>query len=40
VTYNSPSYLQTRHHIPEELLQALAAVESLAKKASGAEEVI
>lgn len=34
VTYNSPAYLQERHHLPPELLQNIAVVESLAIKAA------
>jgi uncharacterized protein (DUF302 family) len=34
VTYNSPIYLQERHNIPPELLQNIAVIESLAKKAA------
>ncbi len=30
VSYNSPAYLQQRHGVPRELLQNLAAVETLA----------
>lgn len=33
VSYNSPEYLQERHHVPEELMQGLAAVEALVAKA-------
>ena len=32
-SYNSPTYLQERHGLPSELLQNIAAVESLASKA-------
>src|SRR5437762_8654927 len=31
VTYNSPAYLQKRHHLPPELLQNIVVVEALAK---------
>src|ERR1700756_2541752 len=31
VTYNSPAYLQNRHHVPPELLQNIVVVEALAK---------
>ena len=34
VTYNSPAYLQTRHHVPAELLQNIVVVEALAKAAA------
>jgi uncharacterized protein (DUF302 family) len=34
VTYNSPIYLQERHNIPPELLQSIAVIEPLAKKAA------
>jgi uncharacterized protein (DUF302 family) len=33
VTYNSATYLQERHCLPEELLQNIAVVETLAAKA-------
>ncbi len=33
VSYNSPVYLQERHGVPQELLQTLAVVETLAVKA-------
>jgi uncharacterized protein (DUF302 family) len=33
VSYNSPTYLQERHGVPQELLQNLAVVETLAAKA-------
>jgi uncharacterized protein (DUF302 family) len=33
VSYNSPAYLQKRHDIPDELLQNIAIVETLAAKA-------
>jgi uncharacterized protein (DUF302 family) len=35
VSYNSPAYLQQRHHLPPELLQNIAAVEAFAKAAAG-----
>jgi uncharacterized protein (DUF302 family) len=38
LSYSSPSYLQARHNIPEELMQAFALVESLSNKAGGALE--
>src|SRR5579863_1709749 len=34
VSYNAPAYLQGRHAIPEELLQNIAVVETLAAKAA------
>jgi uncharacterized protein (DUF302 family) len=34
VTYNSPAYLQNRHHLPAELLQNIIVVEALAKAAA------
>jgi len=34
VSYNSPAYLQQRHGLPQELLQNIAVVESLAAKAA------
>jgi uncharacterized protein (DUF302 family) len=34
VTYNSPAYLQNRHHLPAELLQNIIVVEGLAKAAA------
>src|SRR5712692_8334729 len=34
VTYNSAKYLQERHGLPEELLQDIAVVETLATKAA------
>jgi uncharacterized protein (DUF302 family) len=33
LSYNSPAYLQERHGLPQELLQNLAVVETLAAKA-------
>jgi len=33
VSYNSPAYLQERHGVPQELLQSIAAAETLAAKA-------
>jgi uncharacterized protein (DUF302 family) len=33
LSYNSPEYLQTRHGLPQELLQNIAVVETLATKA-------
>lgn len=33
VSYNSPGYLQERHSVPQELLQNIAVVETLAAKA-------
>jgi uncharacterized protein (DUF302 family)/uncharacterized membrane protein YidH (DUF202 family) len=34
VSYNSPAYLQQRHHLPPELLPNIAVVEELAAKAA------
>lgn len=34
VTYNNPGYLQQRHNVPSELLQNIAGIEGLAKKAA------
>jgi uncharacterized protein (DUF302 family) len=34
MSYNSPAYLQTRHGIPQDLLQNIAVVETLAQKAA------
>lgn len=34
VSYNSPQYLQQRHHLPDELLKNIAVVESLAQTAA------
>jgi uncharacterized protein (DUF302 family)/uncharacterized membrane protein YidH (DUF202 family) len=34
VSYNSPAYLQERHGVPQELLQNVAVVETLATKAA------
>jgi uncharacterized protein (DUF302 family) len=34
VTYNSPTYLQTRHNLPADLLQNIAVIEPLAKTAA------
>ena len=34
ITYNSPAYLQKRHHVPPELLQNIVVVEALAKAAA------
>jgi uncharacterized protein (DUF302 family) len=33
LSYNSPEYLQTRHGLPQDLLQNIAVVETLATKA-------
>jgi len=33
VSYNSPAYLQERHGLPQELLQNIAVVQTLAAKA-------
>lgn len=35
VSYNSPAYLQKRHGVPQELLQNITVVETLATKAAG-----
>jgi uncharacterized protein (DUF302 family) len=35
IDYNSPTYLQQRHDVPQELAQNLAIVEDLATKAGG-----
>lgn len=34
VSYNSPAYLENRHRLPPELVQNIAAVEMLARKAA------
>ena len=34
ISYNSLRYLQTRHHLPQELVQNIAVVEALAAKAA------
>ena len=34
VSYNSPTYLQERHGVPDELLQNIAVAETLAAKAA------
>ncbi len=34
ISYNSPQYLQARHHLPQELLQNIAVVEALTSNAS------
>ncbi|MGC2210801.1 MAG: DUF302 domain-containing protein [Candidatus Korobacteraceae bacterium] len=34
IAYNSPAYLQTRHGVPQELVQNIAVVETLAAKAA------
>ena len=34
LSYNSPQYLQVRHGLPQELLQNIAAVQTLADKAA------
>jgi uncharacterized protein (DUF302 family) len=34
ISYNDPFYLQTRHHLPADLVQNLAAMEALAKTAA------
>jgi uncharacterized protein (DUF302 family) len=33
VSYNSPAYLQKRHNVPDQLMQSIALVETLAAKA-------
>jgi uncharacterized protein (DUF302 family) len=35
VTWDSPSYLGARHHLPEELLANIAVIEALAHQAAG-----
>jgi uncharacterized protein (DUF302 family) len=37
LSYNSPAYLRERHHLPQDLLQNIAVVEALAKRAAGQE---
>ncbi len=34
VSYNSPTYLEARHNLPQDLLQNIAVVEALAAKAA------
>lgn len=34
ISYNSPEYLQTRHGFPQDLLQNIAVVQTLAEKAA------
>jgi uncharacterized protein (DUF302 family) len=34
ISYNAPEYLQKRHGVPEELMQNIAVVETLAAKAA------
>jgi uncharacterized protein (DUF302 family) len=34
VCYNTPAYLQQRHNLPQDLLQNIAVVETLATKAA------
>jgi uncharacterized protein (DUF302 family) len=34
LSYNSPQYLQQRHHLPQELVQNIAVVEALVNKAA------
>ena len=34
ISYNSPSYLQSRHNFPEELMQNIVLVETLARAAA------
>jgi uncharacterized protein (DUF302 family) len=33
LSYNSPGYLQARHHLPEELVRNIAVVETLVARA-------
>jgi uncharacterized protein (DUF302 family) len=35
ISYNAPSYLQARYHLPVELVQNISVVEVLAAEASG-----
>ena len=35
ISYNNPEYLKQRHHIPDELLQNIAIVETLVEKVTG-----
>ena len=35
VSWNGPAWLQTRHHLPQDLLPNIAVVEALAAKAAG-----
>jgi uncharacterized protein (DUF302 family) len=34
ISYNAPAYLQARHGLPRELVQNIAAVEAIARKAA------
>ena len=34
VSYNSPAYLQSRHHLPQELVPNIAIIETLASAAA------
>jgi uncharacterized protein (DUF302 family) len=34
ISYNSPAYLQTRHHLPQDLVQNIAVVETLVARAA------
>jgi uncharacterized protein (DUF302 family) len=34
ISYNSPDYLRTRHNLPQELMQNIAVIETLAAKAA------
>lgn len=34
VTYNSPTFLQERHGLPQDLMQNIAVIEALAKNAA------
>jgi len=33
LSYNSPAYLRARHHLPQELLQNIAVIETIAARA-------
>jgi uncharacterized protein (DUF302 family) len=35
ISYNSPQYLQQRHHLPNDLIQNIAIIEALANEATG-----
>jgi uncharacterized protein (DUF302 family) len=35
VSYNSPTYLKERHHVPDDLLKNIAVAEALATNAAG-----
>jgi uncharacterized protein (DUF302 family) len=34
ISYNSPDYLRTRHNLPQQLMQNIAVIETLAAKAA------